>query len=56
MDDRLLIVMRGGLTRAERTLLDFGQRDLVRNFRQTFENEMNQNPTGKIEELTDARS
>lgn len=52
MDDLLLIVMRGGLTRAERTMLDFGQQDLVRNFRQTFENEMTQNLTGKIEELT----
>ncbi len=52
MDDLLLIVMRGGLTQAERTMLDFGQQDLVRNFRQTFENEMTQNLTGKIEELT----
>lgn len=52
MDDLLLIVMRGGLTRAERTMLDFGQQDLVRNFRQTFENEMTQNLTQKIEELT----
>jgi uncharacterized protein YbcI len=52
MDDLLLIVMRGGLTRAERTMLEFGQQDLVRNFRQAFENEMTQNLTGKIEELT----
>jgi hypothetical protein len=40
MDDLLLIVMRGGMTRAERTMLDFGQHDLLRGFRQTFENEM----------------
>jgi uncharacterized protein YbcI len=52
MDDLLLIVMRGGLTRAERTMIDFGQQDLVRTYRQTFENEMTQNLTGKIEELT----
>jgi uncharacterized protein YbcI len=52
MDDLLLVVMRGGLTRAERTMLDFGQEDLVRSFRQSFENEMTQNLTGKIEELT----
>lgn len=52
MDDLLLIVMRGGMTRAERTMLDFGQHDMVRNFRQTFENEMTQNLTGKIEQLT----
>lgn len=52
MDDLLLIVMRGGLTRAERTMLDFDQHDLVRHFRQTFENEMTQNLTAKIEQLT----
>ncbi len=52
MDDLLLIVMRGGLTRAEHTMLDFGQQDMVRNFRQTFENEMTQQLTGMIEELT----
>jgi len=52
MDDLLLIVMRGGMTRAERTMLDFGQQDLVRSFRQTFENEMTQNLTTKIEQLT----
>ena len=52
MDDLLLIVMRGGMTRAERTMLDFGQQDLVRGFRQTFENEMAQNLTAIIEQLT----
>ena len=35
MDDLLLIVMRGGMTTAERTLLEFGQHDLVRSFRHT---------------------
>lgn len=52
MDDLLLIVLRGGMKRAERTMLDFGQHDLVRSFRQSFENEMTQNLTGKIEQLT----
>ena len=52
MDDLLLVVMRGGLTRAEHTMLDFGQQDLVRSFRQTFENEMTQKLTGMIERLT----
>ena len=33
-------------------MLDFGQQDLVRSFRQTFENEMSQKLTGKIEKLT----
>ncbi len=52
MDDLLLIVMRGGLTRAEHTMLDFDEEDLVRNFRQTFENKMTQNLTDKVERLT----
>jgi uncharacterized protein YbcI len=52
MDDLLLIVMRGGMTQAERTMLEFGQHDLVRGFRQTFENEMTQHLTSKIEKLT----
>jgi len=52
MDDLLLVVMRGGTTRAERTMLDFGRQDLVREFRQTFENEMTKNLTDKIERLT----
>lgn len=55
MDDLLLIVMRGGMTRAERTMIDFGQQDLVRTFRQTFENEMTQNLQGIIEKLTGRR-
>jgi uncharacterized protein YbcI len=52
MDDVLLIIMRGGMTTAERTMLEFGQQDLVRSFRQTFENEMTQKLTSKIEDLT----
>src|SRR3954453_833362 len=52
VDDFLLIVMRGGRTVAEETMLEFGQRDLVRNFRQQFENEMTSRLTGMIEDLT----
>jgi uncharacterized protein YbcI len=52
MDDLLLIVMRGGLTRAEQTMLDFDEEDLVRSFRQSFENKMTERLTDKIEELT----
>lgn len=52
MDDLLLIVMRGGLTRAEQTMLDLDEPDLVRNFRQTFENKMTQTLTDKVERLT----
>jgi uncharacterized protein YbcI len=51
-DDLLLIVMRGGFTTAERTMLDFGHADLVRRFRQIFENEMGDALIGVVEELT----
>jgi uncharacterized protein YbcI len=52
LDDLLLIVMRGGLTTAEKTMLEFGQPDQVRRFRQLFENEMTQRLTDMIEGLT----
>ena len=52
LDDMLIIVMRGGLTTAELTMLEFGQTDLVRQFRQLFENEMTGRLTGMVEELT----
>jgi uncharacterized protein YbcI len=50
-DDMLLIVMRDGLTVAEQTMLSFGQADLVRNFRQQFENEMTSRIVDMIEGL-----
>ena len=52
LDDLLLIVMRGGLTTAEKTMLDFGRPDQVREFRQLFENEMTERLTSMVEELT----
>jgi len=52
LDDFLLIVMRGSQTVAEKTMLDFGQEDQVRSFRQTFENEMTGQLTGMVEQLT----
>ena len=55
LDDLLIIVMRGGLTTAEKTMLDFGQTDLVRQFRQLFENEMTGRLTGMVEQLTGRR-
>ena len=51
-DDFLLIVMRGGLTTAEKTMLAFGQADQVRQFRQLFENEMTERLTTMVEKLT----
>lgn len=52
LDDFLLIVMRGSQTKAEQTMLEFGQANLVREFRQQFENEMTSRLVGMVEELT----
>src|SRR5215210_2013913 len=52
LDDFLVIVMRGGMLPVERTMLDAGRQDLVRHFRQEFENEMTGRLTGMIEDLT----
>jgi uncharacterized protein YbcI len=52
LDDLLVIVMRGGMTTAEKTMLQFGQQDQVRQFRQLFENEMTERLTDMIERLT----
>src|ERR687893_1022997 len=51
LDDMLIIVMRGGMTTAEKTMLDFGKEDQVREFRQLFENEMTERLTDTMEEL-----
>ncbi len=52
LDDMLIIVMKGGLTTAEKTMLDFGEADKVREFRQVFENQMAGRLTSMIEGLT----
>jgi uncharacterized protein YbcI len=52
LDDMLFIVMKGGLTTAEKTMMEFGQADKVRDFRQVFENEMTAKLTGLIEDIT----
>ena len=52
LDDLLLVVMRGGLTTAEKTMLEFGKPDQVRQFRQLFENEMTDRLTEVVEQLT----
>ena len=53
LDDMLIIVMRGVLTTAEKTMLEFGQPDQVRQFRQLFENEMTERLTDMIDRRTD---
>jgi uncharacterized protein YbcI len=52
LDDFLLVVMRGGATVAEETMLDRGHGDMVRQFRQTYQNEMGDVLIEKIESLT----
>jgi uncharacterized protein YbcI len=52
VDDLLFIVMRGGFTTAEDTMLEFGQQDMVRSFRQLFETEMTTRLHTMIEDLT----
>ena len=55
LDDFLLIVMRGGFLPVERTMLDAGKQDTVRQFRQDFENEMTDRLIGTMQELTGRR-
>ena len=52
LDDFLLVVMRGGMTVAEETMLARGHGDLVRQFRQAFQNEMRDVLVAKVEALT----
>jgi uncharacterized protein YbcI len=52
LDDMLFVVMRGGLTRAEQTMLRFGRQNMVRQFRQLFENEMTEVLTSLVEQST----
>jgi uncharacterized protein YbcI len=55
LDNFLLVAMSGGVLRAERTMVDEGREDLVRGFRQQFENEMSARFTGLVEEITGRR-
>jgi uncharacterized protein YbcI len=52
MDDLLFVVMRGGVLKVEETLLQSGEADAVREFRQRFENEMTDRLTYLVEQLT----
>jgi uncharacterized protein YbcI len=51
-DDMLFVVMHGGVTTAEETLLQYGEEGMVRAFRQTFEDRMADQLTGLVEDLT----
>jgi uncharacterized protein YbcI len=52
LDDLLFVVMRGGLTAPEKFLLEQREEDVVRAYRQTFENRIAETLSGKIETLT----
>jgi uncharacterized protein YbcI len=54
-DDLLFVVMRGGETQGEKTMLEAGQSDAVRAFRQRFQNVMGERLVGTIEQLTDRK-
>src|SRR3954468_2189448 len=51
LDDFLLVVMRGGVTVAEETMLERGHENLVRQFRQAYQNEMGDVLVSKVETL-----
>jgi uncharacterized protein YbcI len=51
-DDYIFVVLEGGLTRNEETLLSVGQEDLVRRYRLAFQEAVGPNATGAVEELT----
>ena len=55
VDDLLFVVMRDMITQAERTMLDAGRGDTVREFRQQFENEVAEMLTRMVERVTGRR-
>jgi uncharacterized protein YbcI len=54
-DDYIFVVLEGGLTRNEETLLDAGRDDLVRQYRLAFQEVVGPTATGAVEELTGRR-
>jgi uncharacterized protein YbcI len=55
MDEYVFVVMEGGLTRNEETLLADGKHDLVRSYRLAFQETVEQTATQAVEELTGRR-
>ena len=51
-DDYIFVVMEGGLTRNEETLLADGKADLVRQYRLAFQETVGPTAIGAVEELT----
>lgn len=51
-DDYIFVVLEGGLTRNEQTLLAAGKQDLVRSYRLAFQEAVAPTAIGAVEELT----
>jgi uncharacterized protein YbcI len=51
-DDYIFVVLEGGLTRNEETLLADGKEDVVRRYRLEFQESVSETATGAVEELT----
>jgi len=51
-DNYIFVVLEGGLTRNEETLLEAGQESLVRNYRLSFQEAMTATTTEAVERLT----
>jgi uncharacterized protein YbcI len=54
-DEVLVVVLKGGLTTVERTLLDAGQQSLVREVRLRFQEAMEQNFLDAVQRLAGVR-
>jgi uncharacterized protein YbcI len=54
-DDYIFVVLEGGLTRNEETLLEAGREDLVRQYRLAFQEVVGETATSAVEELTGRR-
>ena len=54
-DDYIFVVMEGGLTRNEETLLQAGKADLVRQYRLAFQETVGPTATSAVEQLTGRR-
>jgi uncharacterized protein YbcI len=55
LDDYVFVVLEGGLTRNEETLLAAGEHDMVRSYRLRFQEVVGEAATGAVEEITGRR-
>jgi uncharacterized protein YbcI len=52
VDDYIFVALEGGLTRNEETMLRAGRRELVRDYRLSFQEVMTETIVGSVEEIT----